>query len=180
MKTITQRKNGYNPALTAYVYVMLHDWQSAVDVFSANSQYMASIQTQCAMCAEKYSPAMSLAVAYKKLGDDKRSNYFVDIEMEALDIRSEKGRIHNTEHSRTMAKLGVLQGRPYEAMLEIEHLIKSGPIDPRELLHPAFDDIRDDPRFKTLEDMQRKRVNAERKKLGLAPLPSQGMAFVAK
>jgi hypothetical protein len=52
-------------------------------------------------------------------------------------------------------------------------LITKGPNDPRELLHPAFDEIRDDSEFIKLEQLQRQRVNSEREKLGMVALPDK-------
>ena len=66
-----------------------------------------------------------------------------------------------------------MEGNGYEAMLELNWLITKGPNDPRELLYPAFDAMRDDPEFIRLEQLQRQRVNSERQKLGMAALPDQ-------
>ena len=160
-------------ALDAYVYLMLHEWQSAIDNMAPYLADLDDFRHQCEMmCGKRYSPAISLATAYHALGDKAHFQDFLAIEQEAMNTRSENGRIHNTEYSRTFSRINVLQGRPYEAMLELERLVTTGPLDPRELMHPAFDILRDDPHFTRLEALQRSRVNAEREKLGLAPLPN--------
>jgi len=159
-------------ALSAYVYLMLHEWQSVVDIIAPQPDGLAEFRVQCeAMCGKRYSPALSLAAAYLALGDDSNSREFLAIEKEAMNVRSENGRIHNFEYSRTLSRIDALEGRPYEAMLELERLISTGPLDPRELLHPAFDKLRGDPRFTRLQALERGRVNSEREKLGLEPLP---------
>jgi adenylate cyclase len=159
------------PGLSAYIYVMLREWQSAVDVLAEDSQDLDRFRKHYAgNFAKRYSPAVSLAVAYQALGDNEQYEKFAELEKEALNIRSENGRIHNFEYSRTMARLYALEGRPFDAMLELERLITSGPNDPRELMHPAFDEIRDLPDFRELQDLQRQRVNLEREKLGLAEI----------
>lgn len=74
------------------------------------------------------------------------------------------------EEYMSLARLNALEDRSYEAMLELEHFLSSGGIDPRDLLHPAFDDMRNEPEFKQLEELQRQRINSERIRLGLVPL----------
>ena len=115
---------------------------------------------------------ISLAVAYRALGDQENYRRFADLEKEAVGIRSDQGQFHNFEYSRAMARLYALDGNTYEAMLELERLITRGPIDPRELIHPAFDDLRNDLQFNRLVALQRERVNREREELGLPPLDS--------
>ena len=160
-------------ALSAYIYVMLRQWQSAVDVMTPHLDNLSDFRDLCMemMCGKRYSPALSLATAYHQLGDVARYEDFLAIEQEAMNTRSENGRIHNFEYSRTLSRINALEGRPYEAMLELERLISTGPLDPRELLHPAFDNLRDDPRFTRLRALERGRVNLEREKLGLEALP---------
>jgi CRP-like cAMP-binding protein/class 3 adenylate cyclase/TolB-like protein len=156
--------------LSAYIYIMLHEWQLTVDALGPESSH-PKISLDAARLAKRYSPAMSLAVAYRALGDEAGYRKFAGIEKEALDIRSENGKIRNHEYSRTMARLYAMEGRSPEAMDELEQLITAGPNDPRELMHPAFDAMRDLPRFRELQGLQRQRVNEEREKLGLAPIP---------
>lgn len=159
------------PGLSAYVFVMLHDWQSAVDALVGFTGDMVAFEKEYApVVAKRYSPAMSLAVAYAALGDVERSTIFAKFEKKALMIKSENGKIQNSEYLAASARLYALDGRIYEAMDELERLITTGPIDPRELMHPAFDEMRDDPGFKRLKNLQRQRMNSEREKLELAPL----------
>lgn len=158
--------------VSAYVFTMLRDWQSAVDILAVDAidldAFSRSPHVQNFALNE--SPAMSLAVAYKNLGDQENYEKYAGLEREAVNIRTENGRLRNEPYSRAMARLNAMDGKPYEAMLELEHLILTGKIDPRDLLHPAFDDMRDDPAFERLETLQRQRINSERVKLGLAPL----------
>jgi hypothetical protein len=98
-------------------------------------------------------------------------------EWKALNIKSENGRFHSFTYSTVAARLLALEGRHYEAMHELERLITRGPNDPRELLHPVYDDMHGDPRFAKLRELQFERMNAERAKLGLAAL---SMPQVAK
>jgi TolB-like protein/DNA-binding winged helix-turn-helix (wHTH) protein len=156
----------------AYTYIMLRDWQSAVDLLAAASEDLEAFSRSKYVqnFAQNESAAMSLAVAYKKLGDLENFEKFAEFEKNAVNIRTENGKHHNEQYSRAMARLNALEGRNYEAMLELEHLIITGSIDPREFLHPAFDEMRSDPAFKRLENLQRERINSERNKMGLAPL----------
>jgi len=168
-------------ALSAYIYVMLRQWQSVVDIMAPHPDELEGFRVQCeAMCGKRYSPALSLAAAYHALGDERHCQDFLAIEKEAMDVRSENGKIHNFEYSRTLSRIHALEGRPYEAMLELEHLISTGPLDPRELLHPAFDQLRGDPFFTRLRALERGRVNSERGKLGLEPLPEIGQTQIAQ
>jgi len=158
--------------LDAYAHAMLRDWQGAIDLLAEDSQdEEAFIGLFAQNLAKTVSPATTLAVAYRALGDTAKSREWAGLERRALDARSENGRLHNFEYSRVMARLHALEGRPYQSLLELERLVTNGPIDPRDLMHPAFDDMRSTPGFVTLEQIQRQRVNAERSKLDLPTLP---------
>jgi len=161
-----------NRALSAYIYLMLREWQSAVDVMNPHLDDPGEFRALCMemMCGKRYSPALSLATAYHELGDIERYERYLAIEREAMNTRSENGRIHNFEYSRTSARVDALEGHGYEAMLELERLVATGPLDPRELMHPAFDTLHDDQQFIRLQVQQRSRVNEERAKMGLEPL----------
>jgi hypothetical protein len=78
------------------------------------------------------------------------------------------------------ALLDAMEGRPYEALMELEHLVTNVKIDPRDLIHPAFDELSDKPEFKELEDLQLQRMNSEREKMGLMPLPGMDVDSVAQ
>jgi tetratricopeptide (TPR) repeat protein len=161
------------PAISAYIFVMLRDWQSAIDVLAEHSDDIVAFEKKyAAVVAKRYSPAMSLAFAYKSLGDIERSSVFIEFEKEALNIKSENGKIRNSEYLTVKARLNALDGKHYEAMQELERLITLGPVDLRILMHPAFDEIRELPQFIQLQELQRGLVNAEREKLGLLPLPA--------
>jgi len=150
----------------------LRDWQSAIDMLSQDSQDLDGFtEIYIEDLAQNQSPAMSLAVAYKGLGNQEMYEKFATFEKNVVNIRTDNGKLHNIEYSRAMARLNAMEDRGYEATLELKWLITKGPNDPRELLHPAFDAIRDDPEFIKLEQLQRQRVNSERKKLGMAALP---------
>jgi hypothetical protein len=56
------------------------------------------------------------------------------------------------------------------ALIELEKLIRNGPNDPRELLHPSYDQMRGTAGFKDLQSLHVQRVNEERVKLGLTPI----------
>jgi hypothetical protein len=151
---------------------MLRDWQSAIDLLASDALDLDELSKSMYVqnLAQNDSPAMSLATAYKNLGDKENFEKYAAFERKAVNIRTENGKLHNHQYSRAMARLDAMEGRPHEAMLELEYLITRGSMDPRELLHPAFDDIRDDPEFTRIADIHRQRVNAERTKLGLEPL----------
>ena len=167
-------------AFQAYVYVMLREWQSAVDALSEPAQSLDGFrESHKMMLAKSYSPALSLAVAYKALGDEERYREFAELEKYAVDIRWANDGYYNYEYSTNMARLHALEGRNSEAMLELEHLITKGPNDPRELLHPAFDEMRDLPGFSRLRDLQRRRINIEREKMGLEPIHGESLATAA-
>jgi tetratricopeptide (TPR) repeat protein len=160
--------------LAAYAYVMLRDWQSAIDLLEPDSLDLDEFTDIHAQnLGQNVSPAMSLAVAYKGLGDQAMYEKFANFEKNAVNIRTDNGKLHNFEYSRAMARLNAIEGNGYEALLELNRLISKGPNDPRELLHPAFDAIHDDPGFVKLVQLQRQRVNEERGKLGLAALPDR-------
>jgi TolB-like protein/DNA-binding winged helix-turn-helix (wHTH) protein len=159
--------------VSSYAFVMMRDWRSAVELLAAEAEDLDRFtSTYVENFTLNESPAMSLAVAYKALGDMHNYRRFAELEKEAVDIRSDHGQLHNFEYSRAMARLHALEGNGYEAMLELQRLITQGPIDPRELLHPAFDELREDLQFVRLAALQRARINREREQLGLPPLSS--------
>jgi tetratricopeptide (TPR) repeat protein len=172
--------NPFHPNISADVYIMLGQWQSAVDALSARAADPAAFLERCLECARNYSPAVSLAVAYRALGDLENFEKFVELEKEALNIRSDFHTLQNSDFSRASARIDALENSPYEALLHLERLITSGPMDPRDLSHPAFDEIRKLPGFKDLENLHRHRVDSEREKLGLAPIAGEDSAQRAR
>ncbi|MDH4018529.1 MAG: cyclic nucleotide-binding domain-containing protein [Xanthomonadales bacterium] len=157
--------------ISSYAYVMLRDWQSTVDLLEKDAQNLEVFtRTFVANFAQNESPALSLAVAYKKLGNQEMYRKFADLETNAVNIRTDHGRLYNFEYSRAMARLNAMEGKTGEALSELKRLISVGPNDPRELLHPAFDEIRNTPDFRVLENLQLERVNSERSAMDLAPL----------
>jgi adenylate cyclase len=161
--------------ISSYAYVMLRDWQSAIDLLEKDAQNLDNFTTIYVQnFALNESPAMSLAVAYKALGNQAMFNRFAAFERNAVNIRTEHGRLYSFEFSRAMARLGAMDGETDKALRELNRLITEGPNDPRELLHPAFDEMRNSPGFRALEKLQFDRVNSERAALKLAPLAQKG------
>ena len=157
--------------IASYAYVMRRDWQSAIDLLGGESGDLdAFSRVYCENFVLNESPALSLATAYKALGDQQNFERFAGLEQMAVEIRSSHGRLHNYDYSRTMARLFALRGNHYEALLELERLVSLGPIDPRELLHPAFDELRGEPGFIRVMQIQRSRVNGQRQELNLPQL----------
>lgn len=157
--------------ISSYAYVMLRDWQGCVDLLEKDAQNLKEFtRIYVGNIAQNESPALSLAVAYKKLGNRKMYKKFADLGKNAVNIRTDHGRLYNFEYSRAMARLYAMEGRTDEALFELKRLISVGPNDPRELLHPAFDEMRNSPDFRELENLQLDRVNSERSIMNLAPL----------
>jgi tetratricopeptide (TPR) repeat protein len=156
--------------ISSYAYVMLRDWQSVIDLLKKDAQDLDRFtKIYVGNLAQNESPALSLAVAYKALGDQELFKTFTDLERNAVNIRTDHGQLYNFEFSRAMARLYAMEDKTDEALLELRRLITTGPNDPRELLHPAFDGMRQTPEFRTLENLQLERVNSERAAMNLAP-----------
>jgi TolB-like protein/DNA-binding winged helix-turn-helix (wHTH) protein len=171
----------YFTGLSAYIFVMLRDWQTTVDVLSKYSGDLSVFERRFAnVVGKRYSPAMSLAVAYKSLGDAANAEIWTEFERKALKIKSENGKFRNVDYTTAIARLYAIEGRSYEAMHELERLLTRGPIDPRELKHPVYDDMRELPRFQKLFSLQRNRVNLERQKLGLPLLTSDPSTWLTQ
>lgn len=160
--------------LYAYAFMMLRKWRLAVDLLAEDAvdpeAWLTSIPEYVQQLARIESPAMTLATAYKNLGDLDNYQRFADFERMALNARSENGKLHNQEYSRALAKLYALDEKPYRALLELEHQVAEGRIDPRDLINPAFDGLRDDAGFKKIEQLQLERVNQQRELLGLSQI----------
>ena len=171
----------YPPLIYAYTYVMLGDWQRAVDQLMPGAQDLESYSQgfNVQNLALNDSPIMSLAVAYKKLGDHANFVKFSAFERRAVNIRTENGRLNNWDYSRAMSRLNALDGKHYQALLELERLVTMGNLDPRDLLHPAFDEMRTEPEFQRLVGLQHQRINSERKNLELEPLPNNNFFRVS-
>lgn len=158
-------------AFNAYTYLMLHEWQKVIDSFPGGSRNLDEFRANHEMMlAKSYSPALSLAVAYKALGDEDRYRDYAELEKDAVNIRWANDGYYNHEYATIMARLYALEGDGSKAMLELRRLIVSGPNDPRELLHPAYDGIRETDGFRQVEELHRSRINEERTKLGLLPI----------
>lgn len=120
-----------------------------------------------------------MATAYKKLGHMKKAMELVEGEWKVLNIKSENAKYHSFQYSVVAARLYALEGRYYESMHELERLITLGPNDPREMVHPAYDEMRAEPEFTRLLELQRQRMNTERAKLGLTALSPDDMSRLA-
>ena len=154
---------------------MLRDWQSAIALLEKDSQNLNHFtNVYVGNLAQNESPAMSLAVAYKALGNQEMYKKFADLEKYAVNIRTDHGQLRNFAFSRAMARLFALEGETEKARLELKRLITLGPNDPRELLHPAFDEMRTTPEFKKLEVLQLERTNSERAAMNLTLLSVYG------
>ena len=175
MKTWAHENTYAHRMLYAYTYVMLREWKMAIDLLAEDTldldRLTTSMPAYVQQLALSESPAMTLAVAYKNLGDQANFEKFAAFERKAVNARSGNGRLHNQEYSRVMARLYAMEGRPYQAILELRYLVANGVIDPRDLRHPAFDELRDDPEFRKLEELQLQRINEQRIELGLVELP---------
>jgi adenylate cyclase len=157
--------------ISSYAHVMLRDWQGAIDLLESDSRDLDHFtRTYVGNLAQHNSPALSLAVAFKATGNHEMYEKFADFERHVVNVRTDNGQLYNFEYSRAMARLYALEGDTHKALSELNRLITSGPNDPRELLHPAFDAMRDMTAFKELERQQLDRVNVERAALDLAPL----------
>lgn len=156
--------------LMAYTLVMLRDFQAAVDVLAADSgnpeEFTRIYGQQFGMHND---PGMSLAAAQWALGNQAEYEQWAEFAKNAINIRTENGRLHNFEYSMATARLKAMEGRHYDAALELEWFVRNGPLDIRELMYPAYDGMRDSPRFYELKRLQLERVNAEREELGLDP-----------
>jgi TolB-like protein/DNA-binding winged helix-turn-helix (wHTH) protein/Flp pilus assembly protein TadD len=158
--------------LVAYTLVLLRDFQAAVDVLAQDSGDLDKFtQIYAQQFGMHDDPGMSLATAHWALGNQVEYKKWAEFARKAINIRTENGRLHNFEYSIATARLDAMEGRHYDAALELEWFVKNGPLDIRELMYPAYDGMRDEPRFRDLQRMQLERVNAERRELGLDEHP---------
>lgn len=114
-------------------------------------------------------PFMTMAAAFKLLNQEEQFESALARQLEILDIFSEDGTYKNSWYWRVMARVHSLRGEDYPALLALERLTEQGPLDPRELMHPAYDGIRHLAEFKAIVKKRADLINRQRTLLGLEP-----------
>jgi tetratricopeptide (TPR) repeat protein len=159
----------FEAALVSFTYLQLHRPEDALRIlgYPIGGGEQPTPGPEFMWARSEESPLMTLATAFRLLGQVGPSEHYLTKELEALDIRSENGVYKNADYWRVMARANALRGEDYPALLALERLTEQGPLDPRELMHPAYDGIRHSSEFAAIAQRRADLINRQRALLGL-------------
>lgn len=120
--------------------------------------------------AEIFAP--DVIVAYRRVGDDEKAERLLAALITNISVLEEAGRQRNIAFLK--AQVHALQGNQEDALVQLQLSYNRGEIHRGELDRVAFDTIRDAEEFKAIEADYFAHVNAERAKLGWAPIDMPG------
>jgi transcriptional activator of cad operon len=116
------------------------------------------------------SAALTLATLHTLEGEPERASVYLDLIEEFINGVSENGSLEATFLATTLAHVHALRG---DHTLAIENLSKALDMGARDFgifMHPAFNGLRDNPRFIAVRQKWLQLVNLERSDLDLQPL----------
>ena len=116
------------------------------------------------------SVAMTLATLYWLDDDMEQAMFYAGLIKDFLSVISENDSIEAAWLSKTRAHLYALNGNGEEAIEELGKAIDMGERDFRIFMHPAFNELRNNPGYITLMERWLGLINMEREKLGLDPV----------
>ena len=110
-------------------------------------------------------------MAHNMSGNLALAESYAAFEQAALDGRFEHGKIRNRYFALWNARLLALRGRFDDALDELNAALEFGFLHPVLFGHPVYDEVRNTPRFRQLQNRRIELVNVQRAQLGLDPLP---------
>jgi TolB-like protein/DNA-binding winged helix-turn-helix (wHTH) protein/tetratricopeptide (TPR) repeat protein len=157
----------------AYTCVYQRDWERVLSNLGLeDSGPQGLLETfSRSWLGRPVSPAFSLALAHRMLGNHALSEEFADLEQQHLDIRWDQGRTNLPMYTQMTARLEALRGEEQQAVERLNAWIGLGQLSPEELLHPVYDPLRGSVDFQALHTRRVGLINIQREKLGLDPLP---------
>jgi TolB-like protein/DNA-binding winged helix-turn-helix (wHTH) protein/Flp pilus assembly protein TadD len=157
----------------AYTCVFQRDWDGVVSSLGLGDSGPESLVAAYSKSwlGRPVSPAFSLSMAHRMLGNDTLSRQFAALEQQFLDVRWDRGRTNIQMYTQMTARLQALRGEAQLAMDQLQAWIALGQLWPGEWHHPVYDEIRNTPRFRQLQNRRIELVNVQRAQLGLDSLP---------
>jgi len=155
----------------AFVCMWRHKWTEVIVCLDhlSGPEELARDPTNRAITPS--SMPIALALAHKMKGNPVLAEQYASIEQDALGVRTENGKLRGWFHARFNARLAALRGANDLALDELSAMLDFGHLDPWVFEHPVYDEIRNLPRFRQLQNRRIELVNAQRAQLGLDPLP---------
>jgi len=117
----------------------------------------------------EWSAAIVAAWVYRIAGNQALAEAYVRIEERVLDGRYENGKLRSANHALLRARVSALRGKQGEAISWLNEYLDLGMVHRTPLDHPVFDEYRQMPRFRDLEDKRLALVQAQLAQLGLSP-----------
>jgi hypothetical protein len=158
---------------TAYTCVFQRDWDGVVGSLGlgdSGPERLVEVYSK-SWLGRPVSPAFSLSIAHRMLGNDTLSRNFAALEQQFLDVRWDRGSTNICMYTQMTARLQALRGEAQLAMDQLQAWIALGQLWPEEWHHPVYDELRGLPRFRQLQNRRIELVNVQRGRLGLNPLP---------
>jgi tetratricopeptide (TPR) repeat protein len=161
----------YTGPFLAYVCMWHRRWAEAIERMSYVSGPEELEGGRDLLAVQPLSAPVAVALAYKMTGNQVLAEQYAAIEQAALDGRYEHGKIRNGSYTRYNARLLALRGEHDAALDELDAMLDFGHLNPWVFEHPVYDEIRNTPRFRQLQNRRIELVNIQRAQLGLDPLP---------
>jgi hypothetical protein len=117
----------------------------------------------------KFSIGITMATVYTLDNQTERAAIYGDLIEKLLISVSENYQLESVWLARTRAYLHALRGEDEQAIGQLSSAIDMGERDFSVFMHPAFNNIRNNPRFVALLEHWMELINEERLKLGLTP-----------
>jgi len=118
---------------------------------------------------EKTGIGITLATLYKLNNEPDNAAIFLDLTEKLLIAVSENYQLEAVWVARTRAYLHALRGEDEQAVEQLASAIDMGERDFRIFMHPAFNELHDNPSYVALLEHWMGLINEERLKLGLVP-----------
>lgn len=167
---LTSQPGYLGPIFFHYAMTGQHD--KAAELVAAQGGSPEALAAQAPGGVLAWAP--SLAHSWRALGRQEEFDETIRLLKEGVVAEREAGG-NGFYYWHAAAELDALGGDDDGAIEKLRMLVENGYADIDGLFVPAFDTLRQDPRFQALETDVIDRANAERVKLGLAPLPQKSV-----
>ena len=112
---------------------------------------------------------ITTATVHKLLNDHEKADFYIDLTEKFLSGVTDDYTLESVWASRTRAYLHALRGENEQAIEQLAEAIRMGERDFRVFMHPAFNDLREQPAFIVVLERWMALINEERLRLGLKP-----------
>ena len=114
--------------------------------------------------------AVSMATILRMTGDPEQAMAYEDLYDKWWSNASDDGTVAIAGYSASQAMLHALRGNHQQALANLKKAHDERDVEFRMFMHPVFNEIRNEPAYRTILENWMAWINKERIKLGLPPL----------